>query len=297
MNRIPFELQAQILSLLAQGMSLRGIATHLRISLNAVSRNAVWMGEACQRFHDATVVGLKPTRIEVDEAWTFIDTKDDNLPETLKKFPDYGTSYVWASTDPDSKIMCNWYVGKHELADATIFINDLARRITSRFQLHSDQLPHYRSVVEEAFGDRVDYATVQKDTTDAPKTPDGNFEQAIFLGQRCASVYGDPDMEIVTTTSIESQNTRLRCWNKRMNRRTIAFSRRLRNLRASVAIHFVYQNFCRDLPRPKRGPREKGTAATKAGLAMHKWKVEQLLEKILPYEQRDANYLNKRKAA
>jgi IS1 family transposase len=233
MNRLSADQQAEIVALLAEGNSLRGTSRIAKITLNSVSRNLVWLGEACQRFHDATVHGLKSTRIECDECWNWVFSKEDNLPINLKGLPDFGTCWSWVSIDPDSKIVPNWYIGKHDLSDAAIFINDLARRIPGRFQLTTDQLMHYRPVIEEAFGDRVDYATIRKDLNSPMLTPDGKFEPAQHKGERRASVYGNPDFELVTTSSIESQNTRLRLWNKRYNRNTIAFSRRLRNGRRS----------------------------------------------------------------
>jgi IS1 family transposase len=290
MNRLSFDTQTKIVALLAEGNSLRATSRLLGITLNSVSRNMVWLGEGAQRFHDATVHGLKSTRLEADECWSFLNGKEDSLPAELRGHPDFGTCWTWVSIDPDSKIIPNWYIGKHEASDAAIFINDLARRIPGRLQLTTDQLMHYRTVIEEAFGDRVDYATIRKDFNNPTLTPDGKFEPVKHKAERRASVYGNPDKDLVTTSSIESQNTRLRLWNKRYNRNTIAFSRRLRNMRASLAIHFCYYNFCR-IPKAIRC-----TPAMEAGLTDHIWEVEELVEKIKTCEVRDVGYLN-RKAA
>lgn len=294
MNRIKREKQEDILAHLAEGNSLRGTAKLCRVSLNCVSRNMVWLGEAAQRFHEETVYGLKSSRIEADEAWSFIDTKARNCPISLLSHADFADAWTWVAIDPDSKFVPAWYVGKHEIADTHIFLNRLARTIPGRFQLTTDQLTHYRAAMEDVFGDRVDYATVVKDfAKEKLRTPDAHIEPRYYQGERKVSTFGNPDLDFVTTSSIESQNTRLRLWNKRMNRNTIAFSRRQRNMRAAVAIHFCYYNWCRT---PKA---IKCTPAMEAGLTDHIWEIEELVSRISAYEQRDVGYLNaaSRKAA
>ena len=41
----------------------------------------VKVGRACWEFHDATVVNLKSKRIQCDEIWSFVYSKEKNKPE------------------------------------------------------------------------------------------------------------------------------------------------------------------------------------------------------------------------
>ncbi|MDO8543763.1 MAG: hypothetical protein Q7S40_25255 [Opitutaceae bacterium] len=255
------------------------------VTLNTVLRNLVWLGEACYTFHDQNVRGLNCMRIEADEAWAFIYAKDKtlaSLPRHLRAFA--GTRWTWISIDPDSKMVVNWHVGRHKPSDAQEFMDDLASRIPGRLQLTSDQLQHYRAAVENAFGDRVDYATIQKVMGKPRFTPDGRIEQPKLRKNRKASVYGHPDEELVTTTTIEAQNLLLRMSNRRYTRFTNAFSRRIRNMRASVALHFTYYNFCRIHPVIRVTP------AMEAGLVTSALQIEELIERLNVEESRKEPY-------
>jgi hypothetical protein len=84
-------------------------------------------------------------------------------------------------------------------------------------------------------------------------------------------VSGDPDMQRVCTSHIERQNGSLRQWCKRLTRLTYAFSKKWENLRAALALHFAYYNFCR-----VHGS-TRATPAMAAGLATRKWAFAELL--------------------
>ncbi len=255
------------------------------MKFDTVMRNAVWLGEACYAFHGETVRNLGCTRIEADEAWTFVYAKDrtlEDLPEEVRLIA--GTRWTWISIDPDSKLVVNWHVGGHEPADAQEFMDDLAARIPGRLQLTTDQLQHYRTAVENAFGDRVDYATIQKKMRKPTLTPHNRYEQPRLRKNRKASVYGNPDPELITTTTIESRNLLLRMGNRRYARATNAFSRKEQNLRASVALHFTYYNFCRVHPVIRCTP------AMEVGLTDHIWEIEELIAKIDVEESRKEPY-------
>lgn len=288
-NRLSLDRQAQIAALLVEGNTSRGAARILDCTLNTVLRNGLWLGEACQRFHDNHVHGLKTKRVEADEAWSFIGAKDASLPPQLRGDPDLGTTWTWVSFDPDHRFLLNWHIGKHEASDAANFMNDLARRIPGRIQLTTDCLRHYRPAVQEAFGARVDYAQIHKEMYEATFTPDGRYQPTRLKSNTVTAICGKPDPKLVTTTSIESQNTRLRRWNSRYVRNTIAFSRRLRNLRASFALHATYYNFCRVLPAIRCSP------AVEIGLTDHVWEIEELIERLNVDEGREVGYLNRKK--
>ncbi len=50
----------------------------------------------------------------------------------------------------------------------------------------------------------------------------------------------------ICTSHVQRKNGTLRQWCRRMTRLTHAFSRKVENLRAALALHFAYHNFCRD---------------------------------------------------
>ena len=57
--------------------------------------------------------------------------------------------------------------------------------------------------------------------------------------------YGQPALQFIGTTCVEHHNATVRHQKRRFTRRTLAFSKRLRNLRAAVAICVAWYDFCR----------------------------------------------------
>ena len=85
-------------------------------------------------------------------------------------------------------------------------------------------------------------------------------------------IVGAPREEAISTSLIERQNLTMRMCMRRFTRLTNAFSKKLENLKAAVALHFAYYNFCRIHESLKVTP------AMEAGLAASPWSVEDLLE-------------------
>lgn len=61
---------------------------------------------------------------------------------------------------------------------------------------------------------------------------------------------------------------------RRLTRLTNGFSKKLVNLKAAVALHFAYYNFCRIHGTLRVTP------AMEAGITDHVWKVEDLLSEV-----------------
>lgn len=58
-------------------------------------------------------------------------------------------------------------------------------------------------------------------------------------------VYGEPDPAHISTSCIELQNLTIRMACRRSTRLTNAFSKKLENLKAALALHFAHYNFVR----------------------------------------------------
>jgi hypothetical protein len=58
-------------------------------------------------------------------------------------------------------------------------------------------------------------------------------------------VSGDPDPKHVSTSFVERQNLTIRMGIRRLTRLTNAFSKKIENHAAMVAIHFLYFNFAK----------------------------------------------------
>ena len=82
---------------------------------------------------------------------------------------------------------------------------------------------------------------------------------------------GDPDPEHISTSNVERQNLTMRMQIRRLTRLTNAFSRKVENLKAAVALHFAWYNFCRTHKTLRCTP------AMEAGIADHIWGLAELV--------------------
>jgi IS1 family transposase len=64
---------------------------------------------------------------------------------------EYGRQWIWASLDPESKLIINFFIGQRTLDDCRTFIHDLLPRIRTKPLFTSDELPHYETVLVENF--------------------------------------------------------------------------------------------------------------------------------------------------
>ena len=109
MNRLPLAKQVQIINMLVEGNSLRSTSRVCDVSINTVTKLLVDVGQACQRFHDKKVRGVKSQRIQCDEIWSFVYAKQRNVPEA--KEGQAGDVWTWTALDADSKLIVSWLVG------------------------------------------------------------------------------------------------------------------------------------------------------------------------------------------
>ncbi len=114
-----------------------------------------------------------------------------------------------------------------------------------RFQLTSDAFPAYPDAIAAALYDRADYAQLIKLYGRLPGSRGDYYRPAKIKGTVSAEIMGMPAPKRICTSHVERKNGTLRQWCKRMTRLTYAFSKSRENLRAALALHFAYYNFCR----------------------------------------------------
>jgi hypothetical protein len=70
---------------------------------------------------------------------------------------------------------------------------------------------------------------------------------------------------------VERQNLTMRMGMRRMTRLTNGFSKKVENLEAAVALHYMHYNFARILQTLRVTP------AMEAGIATHVWTLEEIV--------------------
>ncbi|MEK6797648.1 MAG: hypothetical protein AABZ12_01640 [Planctomycetota bacterium] len=159
MRKLSSEKRSMVLNALVEGVSVSATARMSKVSKLTVLRLLADVGSLCRDFHDVTVRGLRPKRIQVDEVWSFVGGKE----KAKKAGADvHGDAWVWIALDADSKLVVSYMVGERDAVNARGFMLDVAERVMGRLQLTSDGLQVYLEAVENAFGFDVDYSMLVK---------------------------------------------------------------------------------------------------------------------------------------
>lgn len=271
MNRLPLSRRAQILGLLVEGMSLRAASRLSGASINTVTKLLVDVGRACQAWHDKNVHDLTCKRVQCDEIWSFIYSKQRNIPERLWGAPGIGDVWTWVGIDADTKLAVSWLIGGRDAEYANAFMDDVASRLANRVQLTSDGHAAYLDAVKGAFpDDSIDFATLIKIYGPAPE-PERRYSPPECIGCRKERWQGNRDPKHVSTSFVERQNLTMRMHMRRFTRLTNAFSKKVENHAHAVAIHFMYYNFVR-IHKTLRV-----TPAMAAGVTDRLWELEDIV--------------------
>ena len=244
MNRLTRDERAQILQMMAEGVSLRSISRMTGISRNTGLKLVADAGRAFAEYQGRTLVNLPCKHIQVDEIWAFCYAKEKNVPAAKAAPEQAGDLWTWTAIDADTKLVPSWLIGGRDSEYAMAFMNDLAKRLASRVQLTSDGHKAYLEAVEGAFGSDIDYATLVKVFGPAPEGQ-RRYSPAECIGAVKYRVEGNPDPKHVSTSYAERQNLNMRMGMRRFTRLTNAFSKKAENHVHAVAIYFMHYNFVR----------------------------------------------------
>src|SRR5438445_1168604 len=268
MNCLNTETRAKVISCLIEGCSIRATVRMTGVAKNTVVKLLADIGCACAAYHNQLVRNLKVRRLQADEIWCFVGAKAKNT-RLEKKQEGWGDIWTWVGIDADTKLVVSYLVGGRDGGWAKDFMEDCASRIRTRVQITTDGHRAYLDAVENAFGADIDYAQLQK-IYGAPAENDTRYSPATCIGCDMKVVSGNPDPKHVSTSFVERQNLSMRMSIRRFTRLTNAFSKKIENHAAAVALWFMYYNFCRVHASLRVTP------ALESGISNHIWSIEEL---------------------
>lgn len=280
MNKLSTEKRAAILKALCEGMSVRATSRLTGASKVTILRLLEAVGVAALNYQNANHANLTTKRVQADEQWAFVFSKNKNTKPEYRETGERGDAWTWVAIDADSKLVISWRVGKRDVDNALSFMDDLASRLAYRVQLTTDALHAYFHAVEQAFGSQVDYARLLKvfGAVADPTSPERRYSPAEVIRTEMQPLIGNPDVKHISTSFVERTNLTTRMQNRRFTRLTNAHSKKLENHKLALALHFFYFNYCRPhMTLTKANGGVHTTPAMATGVADHVWKLEELI--------------------
>src|SRR5438309_8211292 len=266
-----------IISMLCEGSSMRSIERIVGCSINTVDKLLRDAGEIALAYHDEHVRGVKASRVQCDEIWSFVAVKQKNRAASKRATdPTAGDCWTWTAIEAQSKLLISYLVGGRDAEYALMMMDDLCGRLVNRVQLTTDGHKAYLQAVEEAFGADIDYSMLVK--LYGPETSGQGHERKYSpsecVGARKDTITGNPDPKHVSTSYTERANLTMRMSMRRFTRLTNGFSKKLQNHAHMVALYALWYNFVRIHKTLRTSP------AMAAGIEKRLWSMEDVVRLI-----------------
>lgn len=236
----------QTVHLLVEGMGIRAISRFTGLNQETVLNILEVAGQKAARLLDEQIRNVESESIQCDEIFSYVFTKGYN---NKTNDPERGTQYTYLAIDRKTKLIISHLVGKRHRSFAEAFMVDLRSRIKGRCQLTTDGYQGYLMAVYNAFGAEVDFARQSKTYASLGQNPTAD-ERRYSVPRGCLSVkteihIGQPERSLISTSHVERTNLSVRLFNRRFTRLTLGYSKKLANLKHSVALFIAHFNFCR----------------------------------------------------
>jgi IS1 family transposase/transposase-like protein len=304
---------------MAEGNSIRATGRIFEIDKDTVCD---WLNRAA--LHCRLVVmylwsQLHVTECQLDELWSFVHTKEAHLPCAKIEDETYGDAWVWLAFAPVCRMVLAFVVGKRNQDSANLLL-DRVKAVTDQHIpfFTSDQLPEYEDALLHTYGTWITpERNGKRGRHPFPRLIPVNgllYAQVVKIRDgghlvevKTKPIFGKPDeialqlanspvSEAINTSFIERDNLTQRQLNRRLTRRTNAFSKDLGWFEKQLWLSMAYYHFVLphrslhrtlEIPRPTRGtgsPQKWSpvTPAMAAKITDHVWSTHELLSFRVP---------------
>lgn len=273
-NVIDADARLRVVHALCEGNAINAVVRQTGVAKTTILRLLARVGEGCARLHNRLVRGLSCALIQCDEIWSYVGKKGFRVTELDPA--EWGEAYTFVALDVETRLVLAYYVGRRDRESTETFIADMRARLTVMPQISTDGFIPYEQAIGESFPGEADYGQVQKNYRGKAQRDDQvRYEPPRDPFIVRTTIYGAPDPKLISTSLVERQNRTMRMHIRRMTRLSDAFSKKLDNHRAAVALHFAFYNFVRPHETLRTAP------AVRAGLVPVPLTLAQLVELAL----------------
>jgi len=272
MNILSRDKQIAIISALTEGCSIRSVERLTGVHRDTIMRLGFNIGVGCAKLHNALVRDVRVNRIELDEIWQYVGKKRNQVrpsdPLTV------GDQWTFIALGGASKAIISYRTGKRNTHHTRLFLQDLRERVDGAPEISADAFRAYPIAVERVFGSDCSFGTIDKSfSVDAAPEAARRYSPGKVVAVERKIVLGEP--EYISTSYVERQNLTLRMSQRRFTRLTNAFSKKLENHMAAVALYAAHYNFCRVHEALRITP------AMQLGITDHVWTIGELVDAAL----------------
>lgn len=269
---LPLDKAVLCLQLLVEGNSLRSTERITGVSLHTLLDLLILVGEKCERLLNDKIKGLPVRDVQADEMWGYVGMKEKTKKAYGVDDDTLGDAYTFVAIERHTKLVIAWHLGRRNVRDTVAFTEKIYEATEGRFQLTTDGFAAYPDAVAYSLGTRVDFAQLIKIYGQQPQGGgEHRYSPAEVVEALPKPMWGNPVPDRISTSYVERQNLTMRMMMRRLTRLTNAFSKKWENLRAALALHFAYYNFCRIHKTIRCTP------AMEAGITKSVWTLKDLL--------------------
>lgn len=273
MNILPRDKQIEVIAALCDGLGIRATSRITGVNRGTVAALALKVGRGCAELHDRMMVGLRVSRCELDELWSFVGHKRN--PQTGKPSlnPEKGDQYTYVALASSTRAIIAYRTGKRDSGTTHDFIADLRERVIGHPEISTDGYLPYQNAIRAEFGNRIAHGVINKTysvTNLAVKEAARRYSPAQVVAVDREVVSGVPAN--ISTSYVERSNLTIRMSSKRFARLSNGFSKKLEPHCAAVSLHVSFYNLCRVHESLRSTP------AMALGIADRVWTIGDLLD-------------------
>lgn len=274
MNILPRDKQIEVIAALCDGLGIRAVSRITGVNRGTIGDLALKVGRGCAALHDGKMVGLRVSRLELDELWAFVGKKQKRV--TKQDMAVKGDTYTFVGLASAARAIVAYRTGKRETETTMEFVHDLRDRVIGAPEISTDGFTPYKTAIRDAFKGAASHGVIVKTyhvTNLGAKDAARRYSPAEVIAVEREVVNGLPAH--ISTSYVERSNLTLRMSSKRFARLSNGFSKQLENHCTAVSLYVMHYNFCRVHEA------HRSTPAMALGIAERVWTIGDLLDAAL----------------